>query len=152
MIDDLGAIARCGPESVILNAVINAKINMKNLEFSATKCVKLHICKENRKPSPKDESNAKNVRCVFLSAQDTEMVSADSEKYIGDVISSTGSYDANILRRTSIGMGAISKIFPILNEISFGYNYAEIGMIMRESVLLSKMLVLNLGTNSFNTR
>ena len=38
-------------------------------------------------------------------------------------------------------MGAISQIFAILNEISFGYNYVEIGMIMRESVLLSKMLL-----------
>ena len=31
MIDDLAAIARCGPESVVLNAVINAKINLKTL-------------------------------------------------------------------------------------------------------------------------
>ena len=36
---------------------------------------------------------------------------------------------------------AISQIFGILNEISFGYNFIEIGMIMRESVLLSKILL-----------
>ena len=44
MIDDLGAIAKCGPDSVIMNAIINAKINMKRMEFNQTKCVKLNWC------------------------------------------------------------------------------------------------------------
>ena len=48
------------------------------------------------------------VKCVFLEVQDSEMKSADSEKYIGDVISSSGSNEANISRRRSIGIGAIS--------------------------------------------
>ena len=34
MIDDLAAVAKCRPQSVILNAVINAKINMKRMEFN----------------------------------------------------------------------------------------------------------------------
>ena len=34
-------------------------------------------------------------------------------------------------------MGAISQIFGILNEISFGYNFIS----LRESVLLSKILL-----------
>ena len=34
MIDDLAAIAKCGPESVILNSVINAKIDLKNWSSS----------------------------------------------------------------------------------------------------------------------
>ena len=38
-------------------------------------------------------------------------------------------------------MGAISQIFSILNEVSLGYNYVEIGLILRESTLLSKMLL-----------
>ena len=41
MIDDLAAIAPCGPQSVVLNAVINAKINMMKLKFNQTKCVNL---------------------------------------------------------------------------------------------------------------
>ena len=69
------------------------------------------------------------------------MKNAENEKYIGDVISSSGSNDANISRRISLGMGAISQIFGILNEISLGYQYIEIGLIMRESILLSKMLL-----------
>ena len=60
---------------------------------------------------------------------------------MGDVISSSGSNEANISRRRSIGIGAISSIFAILNEVSLGYQYIEIGLILRESILLSKMLL-----------
>ena len=130
MIDDLAAIGKCGPQSVILNAIINAKINMKKLNFNQTKCGKLHISKETR-----------NVKCVFLEVQDEEMMAGDQEKYIGDFISSNGSNVANIPRRRSIGMGAVSQIFTLLNEVSLGNSYVEIGLILRESTLLSKMLL-----------
>ena len=60
MIDDLGAVAKCGPQSVIMNAIINAKINMKRLEFNQAKCVKLNICKDDRNFF--SETNAKHVK------------------------------------------------------------------------------------------
>ena len=69
------------------------------------------------------------------------MQDAEQEKYVGDVISNNGSNDANISRRRSIGSGAISQIFSILNEVSLGYQYIEIGLILRDSILLSKMLL-----------
>ena len=141
MIDDIGTIAQCGPQSVILNAVINAKINMKKMEFNQSKCVKLHVSKEERKDCSKSEANVKNVKCVFLEVQEAEMRIAEKEKYIGDIISSNGSNDANIAKRRSQGMGAISQIFSILNEVSMGYHFMEIGLILRESILLSKMLL-----------
>ena len=102
MIDDLAAIAKCGPESMILNDIINEKINMKRLEFNQTKCAKLHISKEDKKVCRKtgeEETNERNVQCVLLEVQDCEMKRVDNEKYIGDVISSDGSNDANISRR-----------------------------------------------------
>lgn len=93
---------------------------MKKLEFNQSKCVKLHISKAERKGC----SNAtRNVNCVFLEVQESEMREAESERYIGDIISCNGSNDANISRRKSIGMGAISEIFAILNQISLGYQY-----------------------------
>ena len=70
-----------------------------------------------------------------------KMKSAESEKYIGDIISENGSNDANIARRRSVGMGATSQIFTILKEVTLGENYIEVGLIMRESILLSKMLL-----------
>ena len=140
MIDDLAVTAKCGPQSVILNAVINAKINLKKLEFNKNKCVKLHICKDQFNCS-KSQSSIKNMKCVFLEVQKSEMKSAENEKYIGDVISQNGSNDANVSRRRSQGIGAISQIFALLNEISLGYHYIEIGLILREAILLSKMLL-----------
>ena len=100
MIDDLGAIAECGPKSVILNAIINAKLNMKKLEFNKSKCVKLHICKNRRNSCPMSQ----NVKCVELEVQDSEMRSANEEKYIEDLVSADGSNNANISIRRSQGI------------------------------------------------
>ena len=38
-------------------------------------------------------------------------------------------------------MGALSQMFTVLNEISLGYQFIEIGLILRDSILLSKMLL-----------
>ena len=38
-------------------------------------------------------------------------------------------------------MGAISDIFAILNQVTMGYQYIEIGLILREAVLMSKILL-----------
>ena len=74
MIHDLCAVAQCGPQSVIMNAIINAKINMNRLEYNQTKCVKLHICKEERSINcAESDLNSRNVKCVFLDVQDSEM-------------------------------------------------------------------------------
>ena len=35
----------------------------------------------------------------------------------------------------------MAQIFSILSEISLGYHYVEIGLILRESILLSKLLL-----------
>ena len=122
---------------MILNAVINAKVSMKRLEFNKTKCVKLHVSKAERQSC----ANSRKAKCVNLDVQESQMKDEENEKYIGDVISNGGSNEANISRRRSIGIGAISSIFAVLNEISLGYQYIEIGLILRESILLSKMLL-----------
>ena len=114
MIDDLATIAYCGPQSVILNAVINAKVNMKKLEFNKNKCVKMHVSKADRKKCTVNQPNARDAKCVFLEVQDFEMKLEENEKYVGDVISCNGINDANISRRKSIGIGAISSISAIL--------------------------------------
>ena len=141
MIDDLAAVAKCGPQSVILNAVINAKINMKRMEFNQSKCKKLHICKAERTNCSKAGINSS--KSAFMEVQECEMNIADNEKYIGDVISSNanGSNDANIDRRRSVGMGSLSQIFSILLEVSLRYQYIEIRVVLRETILPSKMLL-----------
>ena len=47
MIDDLVCPAVCGVDSVLVNAYINAKTNVKKLQFGVKKCHQLHIGKAN---------------------------------------------------------------------------------------------------------
>ena len=43
MVDDLVCISKCGIKSVLMNAFINAKTNLKKLQFGVSKCHKMHI-------------------------------------------------------------------------------------------------------------
>ena len=78
------------------------------------------------------------VSCVQLEVQDTDMKESNTEKYIGDVISADGSNDENIKKRSQ-GISTIAQIFSILSEISLGFHYVEICLILRDSILLSKL-------------
>jgi hypothetical protein len=46
MIDDVIGLSACGDDSIELNSIINAKIEMKKLRLSEEKCYKIHICKK----------------------------------------------------------------------------------------------------------
>ena len=81
------------------------------------------------------------VPCVQLEVQGLEMKQSESEKYIGDFISSNGSMDLNIQNRKSQGIGELSQIFSMLKEVSLGFSYVQIGLILRESNLISKLLL-----------
>ena len=43
MIDDIASFAECNIESLKTNAIINAKIESKKLEFGPTNCFNIHI-------------------------------------------------------------------------------------------------------------
>ena len=43
MVDDLACVSTCGLETVKMNAYINAKTNLKKLQFGPDKCHKMHI-------------------------------------------------------------------------------------------------------------
>ena len=45
-----------------------------------------------------------------------EMQSDEKDKYIGDVIASNGSNDANRSRRVPLGYGAISQSMAVLHD------------------------------------
>ena len=86
MIDDLAYVVPCVFDYVQMNAVINGQINAEHLE-----CVKLHVSKKrNRNCCRTKLGNSEQcmVSCVQLEVQGLEMKQSDSEKYIGDFISS----------------------------------------------------------------
>ena len=108
MIDDIASFALSGSDAVISNAIINAKIESKKLEFGPAKCYTIHLGKE------KESQN--------LKVHDFAMKVKDYETYLGDIISKTGSNDKNIENRRNQGLYAISQM---LNRISLGHYYFE---------------------------
>ena len=43
MVDDIANIARCGLDSALASAHLNAQTNHKNLQFGSSKCVNMHV-------------------------------------------------------------------------------------------------------------
>ena len=61
-------------------------------------------------------------------------------EYLGDILTSDGKNRKNLKKRTSCGIGAVSSILTILNQVSFGKHYVQIGLLLSESLLLNSML------------
>ena len=59
---------------------------------------------------------------------------------MGDWISSQLDNRKNIENRVNIGISTISQIMSMLKQVSLGYFYVEIGLIFRESMLISRLL------------
>ena len=127
-IDDVAGISECNHNSVILNAVVNAKVESKKLQFNLKKCVNMHI-------GPNKEN------CPKLKMHDTEMPSTETQRYLGDTISSTGFNSVNIKERCKTGHSAISQIKSMLSDVNFGRFTVQTGLMFRDSIFLSKMLL-----------
>ena len=128
MIDDIAGIAECKDDSIVLNAIVNAKIESKKLQFNLTKCVNMHI-------GPNKEN------CQHLRIHETQMLRTDTQKYLGDLISSSGNCDENIKDRCKTGFKAISQMKSLVREVSLGRISIQVGLIMRNSIFVSKMLL-----------
>ena len=128
MVDDLLTITKCGTNSIVTNAFINAKIEQKRLELNKSKCHQIHIGKNDK-------------MCPVLKAHNDIMPKVKEDKYVGDIISEDGKIDKMVRARAMRGMGIISTIMNILKELNLGKFHFETGLILRESIFLSSMLV-----------
>ena len=133
MVDDLLAIAKCGPESNKVNVFINAEIDMKKLKFHVpgidgkSKCNKIHI-------------GRRKMDCQGLQVHGCPMKEVKNDTYLGDIISSDGKNTLNIESRVSKGLGIVSQIMDILKSVSFGAHYFEIAVTLREAMLVNGLL------------
>jgi hypothetical protein len=125
MIDDIASFALSGADSIKTNAIINAKIESKKLEFGPAKCYNIHI--------------GSNVHSK-LKVHDETIQVKDYETYLGDIITNTGSNDRNIENRRNQGIGAINQINSMLNLTSLGHFYFEIALVLRDAILTSKLV------------
>ena len=127
MCDDVASIARCGIDSIKTNAIINSKIISKKLELGPTKCFNIHV-------------GGDTGNCCSLKVHDSMMKKTDHETYLGDVICSSGRNEKNIASKANKGVGAISQIFAMLSQVTLGHFYFETALVMRDSMLISKLV------------
>ena len=150
MVDDLVCVSTCGHRSVMLNGFINHKTSSKKLQFGVDKCKKLHVGHVKHDFKCQDLAVEKWEEVEIMNDENdcTEdqfvgeqiMEEKQEEKYLGDVIATDGRNLKNIQKRVTKGKGIINRIFTILEGVPLGRRYFEIGIILRDSLLVSSML------------
>ena len=126
-IDDILAITTCSPDSIRMNAIIQAKLKAKLLELGPQKCSHIHIGK-------------KCDSCPTLNIYNDSMLRSNRERYLGDILTSKCKIDDNVLDRQSKGFGYCNEILVILKEITFGRHYFDIALTLRNAKLINGML------------
>ena len=128
MVDDVVTISNCGVDSIKVNAIVQAKVETKQLDLGHTKCFNMHIGKKDKH------------LCPSLSIHGAEMLTSDRETYLGDLLTTDNKIDQNIIARCNKGMGKINGIISLLQEVSFGPHYFKMAILFRSSMLLSSKL------------
>ena len=130
MVDDVLTVNECHTDSVEANAIINAKMELKKLRLSKDKCYQIHIGK-----------NKDGKSCgTNLKVHNDVMKKESSGPYLGDIISSDGSIDLTIENRRQRGVGIISQITGIINNVSLGVHYFSIALALRECMFVNGLL------------
>ena len=129
MVDDNLSISQCGLSSVQKNAVINLFIDTQRLTLSKEKSVVIHVGKTSR---------CKN-QCPTLKAHKHTMKTVQSHRYLGDIITSTGSLRESIEDRRNKGWGKVAEISGILSELP-SIRRVEVGLKLREAKIVNGMI------------
>ena len=152
MIDDLLCVTECGPRSSMMSGFINGKTNSKKLMFGIEKCKKLHVGQTVMDFKCQDLFLDKWTEVAIRGEEAKDIVYQDvfegeemieqkeEEKYLGDVISVDGKNIKNIKMRIKKGKGIVNRILTMIDGIGFGKQYFKIGIILRNSLLVSSML------------
>ena len=78
--------------------------------------------------------------CPQLQVHGTAMKKITHDTYLGDIISSDGTNDLNILSRVSKAHGKITEIMNMLDRVTLGSHYFKIAIMLRESLFLNSIL------------
>ena len=127
MVDDILGLQNCLAQSKQLNTVVNTFMELEKLTLSKTKCHKLHI--------------GQNISlCPDLIVHGEAVKNSKVEKYLGDMVSSSGSAKPNLARRLSRGWGRVSEILGLVKEAPLGYRRIAAGLLFRKPLLINTML------------
>jgi hypothetical protein len=110
--------------------VINSFVENHKLTLSIDKSVAIHV------------GNTKKCvnYCPQLYVHDQPMKIARSTRYLGDYISETGNVKFTVDARRNIGWGKVNQILGTISEIPYGPYRIQIGLQLRESILVNGML------------
>ena len=126
MIDDILTVTNA-EKTLSMNNMVNTFVEHKRLKLSGTKCHRIHIGKGHKD-------------CPSVKVHGAQMKDSESEKYLGDLIDTSGKINATIDHRKSKGTGIISEIVSIVEEIPFGKHEIEVAMKLREAMLINGLL------------
>ena len=105
----------------------NSFVELKKLTLGDKKCSKIHIGKT-------------NLSCHQLKVHENDMKNSNQERYLGDVISKDAKIKHTIDQRVSKEYGIVSEINSILEEIPLGKYRVEMGLKLREAMLINGIL------------
>ena len=133
-----------------MNGFINAKTNIKKLQFGEKKCHRMHIGRKNNY-CPDLYIDSWKVETLELEPDievevdeldgDYHIEDSDKEKYLGDLLTSDGTNTKNIKERKAKGYGIVDKINAKLEEVFFGPFSIQVGLIFRCSHFLNSILL-----------
>ena len=66
-----------------------------------------------------------------------DYIGIESDKYLGDILANDQKNRQNINSKVAKGMGIVTEIMNLLNDISLGTLYFEIAMALRESMFVN---------------
>ena len=136
----------------MMNAYLNTKTNIKKLQYGVKKWYKMHVGKNcNSEICPNlhidgwilktvTEVETGMSRQVEEHSGKHEMQEVMDEKYLGDIVSSDGKNQKNILARKNRGIGVVTQIMTKLEDICFGKYFFQVALIWRNSYLISSLL------------
>ena len=128
------------------------KTSSKKLQFGTEKCRKMHVGKLKAEYKCKKLLIDKWTEQVRFNIDKNEFELIDSfegeecmeekeeEKYLGVLLSHDGRNMKNVKAKVARGTGIVKRIITILDTIPLGKHYFEVGMLLRDSLLLSSIL------------
>ena len=152
MVDDAISVVECGYQTDKMVAYLNSQSSLKYLQYGVDKCFKIHVglYKEKYKCTPiyLDGWKAQEVKClttgqvklneVMIGKQN--ICETDSERYLGDQISATGTNQQTVKKRCDKSIGIIGKIKTMLEDMCFGKYTFVVGKLLTDSLFIGSVL------------
>jgi hypothetical protein len=79
-------------------------------------------------------------RSTEVNVHNAKMKNISQEKYLGDLVNTTGNIKATVAVRVAKGYGIVSEIEAIINEVQLGKYKLEVGLQLMQAVLINGLL------------